>query len=84
MLAVRLGHGPGSRLWAEEALIALLLQLHQKEVVVLLCFNFLLTEPKMHEIGLRVGLFSIVCLFTYITTKKIFNEIYSAPHTSHF
>lgn len=58
MLAVRLRHGPGSGLWAEEALIALLLQLHQKEVVVLLCFNFLLTEPKMHQMGLHMGLLS--------------------------
>ena len=41
VLTVRLRHGPGTRFGAEEALIAMFLQLHQEEVVVLLCLHFL-------------------------------------------
>lgn len=44
MFTVRLRHGSGSRLGAEETLIAMFLQLYHEEVVVLLRLHFLLKE----------------------------------------
>lgn len=41
VFAVRLRHGPGTRLGAEETLVSVLLELHQEKVVVLLRLHFL-------------------------------------------
>ena len=44
ILPVMLVHGPGTRLWVEDALVALSSQFWLEKLVVLLCFHFLQRE----------------------------------------